>query len=531
MPKERTLNVEFPLGGLNRRGGYAQKTRPFTCFSSRNMRSVGPLEERGRGGTRPGLAKLLDHDFGDNITGMQKVSYVDSAGDLQEDLIVIADGSVNIVRGVSVTTTTAFLQTEDGDFIITEDGDFIIFESAVPVVNPIGTSNAFQMVEHEGKLHIADATPRIYDPITGTVQDNATAPTNQPLICFYQERLVLAGENHMFYMARQGDYTDFNFGDDKDDSGMAHAGFVGDNGIIGAVIKCMIPWRDQALILGTDRDLWVIYGNPTNVGGGRKENISYEFGIIAPKAAVVTNSGLLVFLSKDGLYTWGVGSNSRPEPFSPLVIPEELQNVDTSANEIRMEYDQNNRGINLYITPDSGTGTHWWIDLEYRALWPEEYHEDHQAVATTKLPQGGYSDVLIGCKDGYIRQYDPDADNDDGEDLNSDLYLGPFHLGSAYGMDGMIHSMYSDLADNASGVTWRTIVGDTAEDAADNADAAYAASWAAGISKSGIWGQGHNRRVIPRSRGAWGVLVMSSVSKWAYESVTMKIYQHGKLRV
>ncbi len=54
MPKRRGLNIQFPLGGLNRRGPYRQQS-PYTTPDALNVRPFATLEGRERGGSRPGL--------------------------------------------------------------------------------------------------------------------------------------------------------------------------------------------------------------------------------------------------------------------------------------------------------------------------------------------------------------------------------------------------------------------------------------------------------------------------------------------
>ena len=97
-PMPRRVKILFPLGGENRRGGYAQKEMPYTTPKAINVRSVGQLEKRGRGGSRPGLEKFINYDFGGTITGISSVTYIDADGNRQQDFVVICDGDLNIVR-------------------------------------------------------------------------------------------------------------------------------------------------------------------------------------------------------------------------------------------------------------------------------------------------------------------------------------------------------------------------------------------------------------------------------------------------
>jgi len=399
---------------------------------------------------------------------MSAISYLDATGTLRHDLAVIADGSLNIVRGSTVTTTKAYLTTDDGDKIIDENGNYIIFGSTVASVNPLGDSNAFQLVEWGGKLYIADSYPQVYNPVTGVVETLENAPASQPLIGVYQERLVLAGENHMFYMCEQGDPTNWDAGADYQNVGKAIMGYVGDSGQIGSKILAFRTWHDRAIIFGTADSVWAVYGN-LSAEGGEKRNISPHVGIVSPHSLCVTPNGIVLFLARNGLQSWQIGSQEHPEPFSKTVVPEELLDVDSTTTDVLMRYDHRSAGVHLFLTPSSGVGSHWWIDLENRAVWPMKFIEDHQPVAADTISIGGYSDVILGCKDGYLRRFSNAVTTDDGEAIHSHLLIGPFHLGREEGFDGMLKEIIASMAENSGDVKYKIITGDSAEEAVDDA--------------------------------------------------------------
>ena len=518
----RSIEVRFPLAGLARQRAYAQTQEPYTTPYARNVRSVGALERRGRGGSRPMLAKYVSNDFGSTITAMSKVSYQDGDGNHQLDLVVIADGNMNVVRGSFVTTTIAYLATDDGDLVTTDSGDNIIFDSTVAAVNPIGYSDAFHTAEHNGKLYVAGSTLQVYNPATGLVDVVANAPTNQPLVAVYRERIVLGGADHILYMCRSRKPTDWNFVDRPEDKGKAVAIGMPDTTLF------LAAWRDTALIAATNDELWVFYGNPG--GDGRRRNISHEAGMIAPRGACITPGGMLVFLARDGLYTWQIGSEARPEPFSPRRVPDEMRDIDPSVLDVTMEYDHKNRGIHLFLTPAATAGEHWWIDIDNKALWPVIFgNNNHQPIATAVLPQSGDSDVLLGCKDGYIREFSNSATTDDGTAMNSDLFLGPFRLGDIR-TEGMITEMIGAMADNTVGMTWRLYKAATAEEVTDNAVADLDGGTTTYQHSSGTWGENRNDPEFPRTRGAWGLLWLDAAGKWSYESIIMKLRKCGKIR-
>ena len=352
----KELEIKFPLSGNQRRGEYPQKIGPYTTPYSLNCRGVDSYERRLRGGSRPPIEKWIDTDLGGAIRGIERVSYIDSDGDHQTDLAVLVDNYLKVVQGSSVTTIVAEVETEAGVDIMTEAGDDLLISSTYSTVVGIGSARVFGMVEHEGKIYIAGDTLEVYDPRLGTVSPVDNAPSDQRLIESYLGRIVLSGEDHNFYMSRMGKPDDWGFGDDGNDVGRAVSGVTGDQSRIGGDITCLKAWEDKILMIATKDDLWAYYGDPN---AGQKVNVSHEVGIVSKDAVTITEDGLVVFLSRKGVYQWQVGSKSAPKPFSEEVEPEELRDIDDSDYIISMEYCKGDDGVYLNITPKSDLAVHY----------------------------------------------------------------------------------------------------------------------------------------------------------------------------
>jgi hypothetical protein len=522
---KRKVNLQFPLGGVNRAGRYAQQHKPYTTPYAINVRSVGPLEKRGRGGSRPGLKRYVSSDFGTTIAGMCQLTYIDSGGVRRQDLAVIVDGTFKILRSGVVSTTQATLQTPEGTDLLAEDGSQIILAST------IGTGTAFHLSEYNGKLYIADSVLRVYDPNTGEVvpviKSAGIVPTAQPLVTIFQERVVLAGADHIYYMSAQANPTNWDFGADMGNKGRAYAGQIGRGGSIAETTKSLLNYRDKALVLGSEDALHVVYGNMA--AGGESKCISPSCGIIAPWARCATPDGRLLFLSRNGLNMWQIGSDQHPEPFSQRVVPESLLDIDVTAVTPLMYYDHRSRGIHLFLTPSTGIGTHWWIDLENKALWPVELQMDHQPLAMARVGVGDYSDVILGCKDGYLRRFDDDSD-DDGYEVESTLLIGPLHVSGDSMSDGVIKELQGVLAQQSDDVDWQLIVGETAEQAVDLAEEVIETGTEDGIAASGLWRAGRNRTDRPKRRGPWAMLLLTSMGSWSYEEISLIVAELGRIR-
>lgn len=81
MPKKGLINLAWPSGGLNRRAGL-QSQPPFTSPDCLNIRSFDPIQQRERGGSRPGLTKAYYDQLGSGnpVRLLTQVSVVEDDG-------------------------------------------------------------------------------------------------------------------------------------------------------------------------------------------------------------------------------------------------------------------------------------------------------------------------------------------------------------------------------------------------------------------------------------------------------------------
>jgi hypothetical protein len=376
---------------------------------------------------------------------------------------------------------------------------------------------------------------RVYDPLTGIVAPVvATAgavPTAQPLITMYRDRLFLSGADHVFYACRTSDVSDWDFTDEMTDSNRPVAGQLAHAGRIGSKPKAMIPFKDKALAFASENELWVLRGD---VVDGTVVNVSSDIGVIAPNAWAVTPDGLMAFLSNDGVYVWSVGDSDRPQPFSDERVPEELKNVSYTTNTINMAYDPIGKGFHLFITPTTGNGVHWWLDIDNKAMWPVVVPATQQPVAAVRWVTSGLAETVVGCKDGYLRKFSAAQTTDDGTNISSHVLLGPFRIAAADDTDALLAEIHGILADNSGATTWRVIVGESAEAVADigkaGIEAVLAGNSVVGVAASGTWADKRNKVERPRARGPWAMVWIASTAQWSYEAVAIVSRQLGRMR-
>ena len=162
-----------------------------------------------------------------------------------------------------------------------------------------------------------------------------------------------------------------------------------------------------------------------------------------------------------------------------------------------MGYDRKRHGIVICITLlADGTNSNYFMSLspvtfgdsevQRYAFFPESYPEECGVYSIWFYAANNptYRDLLLGCKDGYIRKFDSSDNSDDiggatDELINSYITLGPFALASD-GKEGAIHSMKltSAGASGAGGteadsndIGYKVFIGRTAAEATEKAKA------------------------------------------------------------
>ena len=224
------------------------------------------------------------------------------------------------------------------------------------------------------------------------------------------------------------------------------------------------------------------HGDPTT---GTLRNVSRDVGIIAARAWCKAFD-TCYFLSSRGLYSVGADGGGL-KPLSEDRVPVELTGI-TDADAV-LDYLHSDRGVYIHLTASPS----WFYDTARDQLWPFD---------TTHA--------------------------------NSHVLFGPFQLGKGISY-GRALNLHGNIAASSAAVTWRLVLGDTAEDAAANGKAAIVAALAGGdyssyVSSSGIWQAGRAHMAYPRSWGLWCCVWLSSAGAWAWETATLTATVSGEWR-
>jgi len=370
---------------------------------------------------------------------------------------------------------------------------------------------------HQYVYSIAGGAVTRIDAKTGTgaalAASAGTLPVGVTVGAIYRDRLFLGGADNAIYSSAMGDHTNWDRSVDVSRSTRALPPFQLSPGAeVGPVPTALVPFGDAMMLLATANTLWSMRGDPG--AKGSLIQASRHVGILGPRAWCRVEQQA-VFLSGDGLYICG-GDGGRVTNISGERLPEDLRGIDPAVSEILLGYDHDANGVHVYV---SGS-THWFFHLPTETFWPMALQAGHEPSSLCVFD----GDLILGCSDGELRSVG--GDDDDGETIESHVLVGPVRIWTSQEF-GRLMGLYGTMAASTADVTWRLVVGHTAEEAAENAKAAVIlyqaadAGYEAYVFSSGTWTAGRAHVVYPRCRAVWVVLWLQSEGKWAYENVTL----------
>jgi hypothetical protein len=421
------------------------------------------------------------------------------------------------------TRTTSLIAVAGGDIVRIEGGTPQTLTNAEDAL--VTTQYAVQAAEAFSVVYFVDGTNNKKLTLsTGVVASWAPGdsfPATPPrLICRWRGRIVVAGmiaDPHNWFMSRVGDPEDFDTAPATTDAIMAVGGSIGEYGVAGDIITALAPFDDDVLIIGMDSSIGRMAGDPA--AGGVIDVVTEKTGM-AWDAWAMGPDNTLYFMGNDGIYS--MGRDSVPVNITEGVLDGAFQNVDLSSKRVILEYDWENRGLVVVIADvDSATAnTAFFMENRtggwFPVSWPTAMGPD-----VLLGYDGENSDdrtLLLGCRDGYIRQPDDDQTDDDGTTLTSNVRM--FPVGTRRGTDSRLLGLEVNLAESSGDVTLKLYTGQTAEQCATSTEVRW----------SRVLKAGKNNLTLPRLRGAWLQIEFASTTRWAIESVFGLFEEGGRAR-
>jgi hypothetical protein len=414
--------------------------------------------------------------------------------------------------------------------------------NATATMNPSPIPNANISAVTAGP-HWYDWTdyPDVILTLDASTKSYGALPNKAYIGCLYHGRGIISGNPEhpeQWYMTRQNNLWDWVYL--AGDAGTPVKGQAADAGKLGDIVRCLIPYKDDYLIFGCATSIQFLSGDPSY--GGEIGSLDATTGIFGANSWCWDGAGNLYFWGTNGFYKTTIPG--IPICLSAIALPDLVKDeaADPSTYRITMAYDRRDYGINICITKLSdGSNSNYWYDLKTKGFFPETYPDEcgpyslfYYAANDTTL-----RDLLVGCKDGYIRKFDKTAEDDNigGSDQAIDSYavLGLIQLSDGIN-DGTLGNINIVSAGGESGggesdsddIDFSVFTARTSENIIE--DVTAGTSKLSGTFSSPGYQKGNKDRRKVRGRfGAVKIGNDTATETWGFEKITLDIKQIGRV--
>lgn len=333
------------------------------------------------------------------------------------------------------------------------------------------------------------------------------------LIAVWAGRIVLSGiesDPNNIFMSAVGDPFDFDYSPAVQTVQQAVAGSVTSGyGKNPDIVTALIPYTDDVLLIGGAHSIRRQLGNPAE--GGINVSVTDITGIAYGKAWCQSPEGVIYFFgSRGGVYKIDP-ENGIPNRLTAMTIDERLADLDLDANIVTLLWDDRAMSARVYITPTDGSATtHYVWDVRNESWWPFSYANAAHNPMSVHLMSGNAADersLLEYGQDGYIRMVDVDSIADDGNPIESFVYIGPFSAMTFV-------EIAATLREGSNTVTWALCSASSLE------RALTAAPRLTGQIKAG-----RTASSWPRAFVEEGYMRLSATGPWALERLTVAVEQ------
>lgn len=464
--EEQKQQFKFPMRGIN---VVCQKNEQpeHTCYDALNVRPFDQIESRARGGSRPGLAKWSSARQSANR--VQDLNYVTtisnslSATSLSRRTIIpvmVTNGVIGKFNSTAVTNATTSGTQALGN------------ATQSPFAHSAELFQRLYYCDGRGyKVYVGANNAAIdWTPTAGSLPGDIANSITCRLVEAWRGRIVLSGlatDPHNWFMSKLGDPLDWDYAPATEtelDAVQGGAGFVGK---VPDIINAVIPYNDDVLLFGCDHSIWMMSGDPQ--AGGRLDLVTNTVGMAFGRPYTQLPDGSLVFVSNRGsIYRMAPGGG-KPQSMTENNIDPLLTNTNLNTNLVRLAYDEDAKGVHVYISPLAGsTNTTHWFWSEKTDGWFKVTMADnlYNPIALMAFDGDAASDrvLLLGGDDGYVRAYSSAAFRDDGQYFTSYTIMGPI-VADAGRYPTILTDLQFIMDDTSSNTKYELGVGDTAETA------------------------------------------------------------------
>jgi hypothetical protein len=295
-----------------------------------------------------------------------------------------------------------------------------------------------------------------------------------PYIEFWNNRIVIFGlsdDPSNWYMSAEN--NPFDWKQQANVVGASISGRTSPAGLFPGRIFGVIPYNDDLVVFGGDHTLYQLSLDPAV--DGEFNLISDTIGMAPGRAWCKDGYGAVYFMGNSGgLYRLPLSSS--PERISNRAIDAKLAEIDIANSVVHLTWDAIRQGVHVFVRPDDDSAaSQFFYDFRTEGWFPYSFGSvDYNPTCTATVDFDNPEDrsILIGCNDGYVRQLDDTAVDDDGTQIDAYYVLGPWVSQSGIGTQVMLNSMDGALARGANAVV-SVLTGEDAEHVIQDGFAAF----------------------------------------------------------
>lgn len=346
------------------------------------------------------------------------------------------------------------------------------------------------------------------------------------LITTWQARVVLGrlrDDPQNWAMSAQGDPYNWDLFPPVIVSTQAVSGIIARAGRVPDIVNAIIPVSDDILVLGGDRSIWRLVGNPT--AGGELEQVHTNVGIAFGRAWARDDKENIYFISsRGGLYVMDAQA-TRAQEITEYTASRDLQDgINLNTHNVELAWDARHEGLWIVQTRYGSTVhadsvTHWFFDLKNPGLWPDSYSSVSFQPTTIQVLDGDQASdrVTVIGSNAFVEKTDESVYNDDGNTIHTRVLMGPYPS-PILGREARLDHMTIVLADDQHGARYNVYASSESDDK--------------GLPQfSGTLHPGRNNRVPLRARGSyfWIELKQSGAQeRFAFEEGFVELSVGGK---
>ena len=518
---------KFPMRGVHV-VGMKNEQPEGTCIDAQNVRAYDQIEDRARGGNRPGIARYVNSTLNTGAKRVQDLNYVTTisstlqVGSMSRRTVIpvaVSDGVIQKFDTSSVTNASVSGSKSLGN------------STQAPFAFSAELFQRLYYCDGYGyKIYVGSNNAAIdWSPTGGSLPGDESNNIVCRLIEQWRGRIVLSGlptDPHNWFMSKLGDPLDFTYfavPETELDAVQGGNGFIGK---VPDVINAIVPYSDDVLIFGCDHSIWMLSGDPQ--AGGRLDLVTNTVGMAFGRPYTQLPDGTLYFFSNRGSVYQMPPGGGKPRNMTEKNIDPLITNTNLNTHLVRMAYDEKAEGVHLYITPlTNGAATHWFYDLRNEGWFKVKFGSNgHNPIALMIFDGDDPDDrqILLGSETGHVNIYSNTAFNDAGDNFTSFAIMGPIVENK-----GRTPTVLTDLQfimdDTSANTKFEIGQGDTAEAAIDDFSGAFTGERHAGDNTAYIVQAGKSVNFNPRTRGYFQYFKVGATAAtglWAIEYIQAK---------